>query len=578
MASAAKGNPTTQSPEQGLDAHGTIDGSKKQIELMYRKFAEWEKLVTESAEKMKAGRRFSHQELSRVFPETYRGIWNAEHLQAMGEPAGYDLARKFTLLRNAFFIFSPGLAQFQRNELAKLQKETPKRRQMLAKTQQLVAEGKLAEAERQIQAFHLKQLTSVFYLTSAQLKPFENEVNPPHNAIRKKLNEQRRETYREKAKTKIDSYRAAIEKLETESMRLSSELQRSATVAIADGKTGDAADAIAYVGSLWGNASAAITRSFALTLAFQPGRTESISSSFEKERGRTEEIAVKAFGNIVKSAATSTPANKIPALFPRVLSELSVIDRRSAGRLAGTFAPLAETLAEKNPGLAAQSKRYSEATLEPNRWMQRYTKQKVDNQLREYPVAITLLNRKMKPDSTVRPAIYRQQSPRERLLTPGVFTEPAGWMADDAKMLVGMKTALGASVRLSPSAKTAIVPLDGRHYASLAATIPVGKYADEVIECLLLDDSHGPLDLKAADARSSAELQEFQHTGGQIERLTLESAVARLATLPDAAHVLVPLNSLPVVEGGGSAVEKTMWRIDLQPKWVAHRLFFAETP
>jgi hypothetical protein len=85
--------------------------------------------------------------------------------------------------------------------------------------------GKLAEAERQIQTLHLKQLTSIFYLTSAQLRPFENEVSPPHNAIRAKLNEQRRQTYREKAKAKIDSYREAILTLESESMRVSAELQ-----------------------------------------------------------------------------------------------------------------------------------------------------------------------------------------------------------------------------------------------------------------------------------------------------------------------------------------------------------------
>lgn len=130
---------------------------------------------------------------------------------------------------------------------------------------------------------------------------------------------------------------------------------------------------------------------------------------------------------------------------------MSVIDRRTVGRFASTLSPLVKKLAEKNPVLAAQSKRYSAATAEPNRWMQRYAKQQVENLGREYPLASTLLTRKMKPESTV-----------------------------------------------------------------------------------------------------------------------------RLATIPDAAHVLVPLISMPVIDSDGPAVEKAFWRVDLQPQWVAHRLFFAK--
>ena len=118
--------------------------------------------------------------------------------------------------------------------------------------------------------------------------------------------------------------------------------------------------------------------------------------------------------------------------------------------------------------------------------------------------------------------------------------------------------------------------MDSRHYANVPANFPVGKYIADLDECLLLDDSHGPLDLRGADAKSSAELQEFQGTGGKVMRLTLESAVARLATIPDAAHVLVPLDSMPVIDSDGPAVEKAFWRVDLQPQWVAHRLFFAK--
>lgn len=576
LPNSASANPTTQDHEKGLKAHGTIDGSQKQIELMYGKFAEWEKLAINSTELMKAGRRFPHQQLSRIFPETYRGIWYAKHLQAMGEPAGYDLERKYTELRKALFVFAPKLSEFHPQAIAKLKKETPKRRQALTKIKALADQGKLAEAERLIEALRLRQLTSVFYLTNPQSQPFRNEVGPPHKAILAKLNERRRQDYREQAQEKIDAYRDAITTLQTESARVTSELRQSPTVTLAEGMTGDAADAIGYVRTLWGNATVAITRSLGVALAFEKGNTQAISASFSKEFDRVKSIANKSLGGILSAAAISTPTEKVSALFPRILIELSLIDRRYVGQLDSSFAPLLEQLAATDQMLAAQTKRYSVAITEPTRWMRRYTFQQVKHQDREYPAAASLLSRKLSPETSVRPTIYGSNARRERNLTPGTFTGPASWLASDAKMLVGMKTAVEASVRISPSIKTAIVPLDGIHYVNVPAALPLDKYVTEINQSLLLDDSHGPLDLGSANAKSSADRQEFRNTGGTITRLTLEPTVSRLATMPDAARVLIPLNSMPIVDSSGSAVEKAIWRIDLQPAWVAHDLFFVK--
>lgn len=572
----ASANPNTKDYKKPLNAQGTIDGAQKQIELMYGKFVEWEKLAISSTELMKAGRKFPHQQLSRIFPETYRGIWHAQHLQAMGEPAGYDLELKYTQLRRALFVFAAKLGEFQPKEIAKLRKETAKRQQALAKIQTLADQGKWAEAGRLIEALHMRQLASVFYLTSSQSRPFENEVAHPQNAILAKLNAQRRQEYGQRAQEKIDAYRNAVDTLQAESSRVASELRQSPTVTLADGKTGDAADAIGYVRTLWGNSTAAINRSFGVALAFNNGSSESISKSFSKELDRAETVANRSLAGILNAAAASTPPDKVAALLPRVLLQLSVIDRRNTGRMDNSIAPLVEKLTSKNQALADQAKRYSAAIAEPTRWMHRYTIQQVKHLDREYPAAAILLNRKLKPQASVRPTIYGPSNQGERVLTPSTLTQPASWLAGDAKMLVGMNATVESSVRISPSIKTSIVPLTATHYANVPATLQIGRCLADLKDSLLLDESHGPLDLSAADALSSANLQEFRNTGGEIVRLTLEPVVVRLATLPDAAQVLVPLDRLPDIGTDGPVVGKLVWRVDLQPTWVAHELFFAK--
>lgn len=250
---SAHANPSTKNPNQPFKAHNTINGADKQIQAMYAKYDEWEQLVVSSLESAKAGKRFPHQQLSRIFPETYRGMWYAEHLQAMGEPAGYDLHRKFTALRKAMFEFCTWLAEYQQKEIAALKKATPNRVKTLERVEQLVQEGKLEEAERQIQALHLKQLVSVFYLRSSQASPYETPVVSAHQQVRQKLNQKRRQAYGERAQESMQAYSSAIETLQSESKRVAGELSSSPTVALSEGQSGDAADAIAYVRTLWKN-------------------------------------------------------------------------------------------------------------------------------------------------------------------------------------------------------------------------------------------------------------------------------------------------------------------------------------
>ncbi|MCS7469327.1 hypothetical protein NZK35_21970 [Stieleria sp. ICT_E10.1] len=575
---AAHANPSTQDPEKPLKAHNTIQGAEKQIQAMYAKFAEWEELVIRSTEAANAGRRFPHQQLSRIYPEVYRGIWYAEHLMAMGEPAGADLKQKFAMLRKAMQVFAQRLIEFQAKELAVLKNQTSNRQQTMARAAELAGQGKLAEAERQIQPLLLKQLSSVFYLNGSVGRPFQNEVNIPYQDILNRLNRERRKDYQARATETIQTYVDAVDLLKSESARLASELKQSPTVALADGKRGDAAEAIEHITRLWGNASAAVTRSVATAWAFSDGDVQTTAQPFQQIMDQVEATGNAAIVNVLNSAAQSSPADQLTALYPNVLRALSKLDRRLLGSLDPSVVSAVEQLAAKHAPLAEHVKRYSIATAEPTRWMQRYASQQIEHASSGYPLASNRLNRDETPETTVAPAIYGPQSTRARVLTPGVLSSPASWIVGDAKSMLGMKMKDESTVRLSPTAKVTIVPQDPRHYTSVPASFPIDAYVAELHDCLLLDDSHGPLDLSAADAQSSAELQEFRNVGGRISRLTLEPFVSRFATMPDQASALVPLNRLPSIDARGTPIDKLIWRVDLEPDWVAHRMFVAPNP
>lgn len=575
LTTSVSANPNNEDPEKPLQAHNTIEGAEKQIQAMYAKFAEWEKLVISSTEAANEGRRFPHSQLSKIYPETYRGIWYAEHLQAMGEPAGHDLRVKFTYLRKAMGTFASKLHEFQPKEIAELTKETPNRRKTIASAAELASQGNLVQAEREIQRFRLKQLESVFYLGSSQSRPFENEIAGPHNQLLSRLSDQRRAEYQKRALEKINSYGTVVERLKSESERIASELKQSPATTLADGQTGDAADALRYLTMLWGNASAAVTRSVAVAWAFNNGSADATAEPFARVIESVDATGTEAVIGVLNSAVASTPNDQIPVLLPRLLTALSELDRRYSGDLDDRIKAAVTQLTAKNASVAEQSRRYSAATAEPTRWMQRYALQQVENQRREYPPAAIRLNQELTPASPVEPAIYGSVANRSRILTPGSLGGPASWMAGNAAELVGTKVTDDAMIRLSPTAKLAIVAQEPRHYSGVPASFPIDRFMTELNDCLLLDASHGPLDLSAADAQSSAQMQEFQHVGGRISKLTLEPFVSRFATMPDEAHVLVPLNRLPSIDSRGEPVNKVIWRLDLQPDWVAHRLFFA---
>ncbi|MEO1526130.1 MAG: hypothetical protein AAFX06_11890 [Planctomycetota bacterium] len=563
-------NPTNEKPLTGMAAHDTISGTKARIEAMYERFYEWEKACITNQATMKRGGKVAHRALAKNFSNIYLAKWYAHDLTLMGEPAGFDLERRYEMLRKEYRAFVPAVAALRRQEIQKLSKEIPKRDKTIQRCKEMAGKGQIVEAEAELRKLLLRHLESLFYLDDATAKRFQDPISSPHNQLRAEVDRQHRDKWSNDAEAKIASYTEAVKRLAEESTRVVNELSSGPTAKLAEDQTGNAADAIQYVGQLWGSASAAVSRSIGMAWAFRRGDPESIAISFRGDLQQAEKVAVDAINRILASLATQ-PEEDVRKIYPRVLEELSILQRRYKGRLAEEFAPALEKIQMQHAGLGQTVQRYTAATVEPTRWMNRFASRQSQTLKAGFPPIETALNDEYEANSQARPEMYGLQV-RKRVVTPKSQAEQMSWLAADSQALVGAQVQETATTRLRGT-KLAIGKQTIRYYTNLVADFPAEMAVREMKESLLIDESHGPLSYSSADAISSAALGEFQAVGGKIKRLTPEASVTRIATIPDVAHALVPLNAVPVIDSRMTPLQQLLWRVELEPTWVSHRLF-----
>ena len=571
----ASANPNSDDSNVAMKAHGTIEGAAQRVAQLYEKFFEWEKLAADSMEKAQRQGRIPHSQLSRIYADINRGIWFSKDLQSMGEPAGKDLEVKYTQLRNEFRKFATVLKEFHQKKIAELKKQTPKRVKELERIKQLIGSGKLMEAEGAIQKLHLSQLPAVFYLTNQQASPYETPVATVHNQSLEQIAKVRRADFAKKAEEKIVANQEAIKLLGSEATRLASELASSQKVKLGADVEGDAADAIDYLATLWGNASAAVNRSYGIALAYRSGTVDSISQAFRPVVTRVENTAIEGLKSIINSAAKSTPADQVKTLYPRVLKNLTAIDRRYYGDLERAVTEPLQNLAKMDSTLAGSVQTYSRATQEPLRWMKRFALRQRQSLSNGYPTTDVLLGAKKTPKTSSKPGFYGGPDMRQRVLTPSSFGIPASWVVGAAASIVGEKVRQDDVLRIVPSQPKLVGPQTARGYTNIDSTLALDTEMQFLRNSLLIGTEHPPLDYAAADADSSAERHEFSMVGGEVSKVWMEPLVTRIATIPDVAHMLVPLGSLAPINPERPAMGQTLWRIDIKPQWVVHPLFVA---
>ncbi len=184
-----------------------------------------------------------------------------------------------------------------------------------------------------------------------------------------------------------------------------------------------------------------------------------------------------------------------------------------------------------------------------------------------------MLNRKGNTEIKIRPP-YARSPFRETVAAPNLFSDPADWMVQEAAArLVDESIIEDRVVRLSPTGNVAVVPFSQSHYANLPVPLSTESEVSDLSTALVVDETHRPLTIAAANAVSAASMQDYDTVMARIDTVHLESIVTRMIGLPDAAYPLVNLGNSVVLNDQVTPIEQTCWRLDLRPLWARHLYF-----
>lgn len=571
-------NPSNKDPKAGIKSLGANPHAQAKITQLYEFYNTHEAECVQYNEQ-KDPSRLPFKKITSTYGQIWKAERDAHHLELMGEAAGLDLRKKFRMLRHEFRKFAAHATPMRPKVVAKLRQETPRRQRTLQQAAKAAQGGNYTQAVNALEKLGTDLQTDLFYLTSSETRPFWDPFISVLSPVDEKVQVERRKKYQGATMQVAAAKREATEKLKSEATRLPSEIAATGSASLGGDQMLDGAAAIDYLGTLWGASSAELVNHWAMACAFKDGMAVNPGAELEKEIAEIESVAILGVGSIIEAAAVNAKTEEVAGLYSRVLKAVSKLDRRMAGEASNKFQRSLAKLASKNPALAKQVQNYERAIAEAVRWREDYAYQQEKHLTQGYTDAGPRLRNKEPIEHDKRPSIYQRTPLRgERIVAPSTFAAPADWMIYDAEKLVGETVVDSDILGISPQASLAVARYDSNHYSQIKLDFPLEQHKSDLYEALLLDDSHGPLTIEAADAISALENLDYEKMGGQITGIYLESLTSRFATLPAQVHAIVPLDDTPTVESDIAPLEQTCWRLVLQPHWARHKLFTIRTP
>ncbi|MGB7343744.1 MAG: hypothetical protein WBD20_06005 [Pirellulaceae bacterium] len=576
----ANANPSTSRPDRALATHGTIPEANALAEEIQAMYVKYEELTAKLNEQENSGR-LPYKQLETAAGDFYITRRDAKRLALMGEPVAVEMNSLLLMLdiENAKLMFryrgsTQGSAQVQKN-LAQLKRLNPGKDKELDKIAAAIKSNQLEQSEKRLENIgrELHELCRI--LTPTQHGPYTKKFFATMSELDSMLTPIRRKQYFDQAKQVAAKELQKVAGFATEARRVQTEIAASGKTKLEDSEEVAAPGAIRHLAKQWGNASAALIRFAAIEWAFSPSPP---SKSYESSMNRVaqlESTAKDAIIAVIDAAAVSTPAEKIPKLYSDLLGELSFIDRRTRGSgISKDCEPALQRLAAKSSGLPEQIAAYGLAIEQPLIWRSRFARKHAKQLGENYRDATWTITQDFQVTESNKPKMYGSPSSRKRKLVTPTFATGASWkVADASEFIVGRRVSEQDTLRLYEGSLTALVRHHGVHYSNVAIGMPVEREMEDLKVCLLVNSDHRPLNIDAANAISSAQMQDFLEVGGVIRQLHLEAAVTRFISLPNVAYQIAPLGSLPSIADDLPAVEQACWRLDIEPHWIRHPYF-----
>lgn len=570
-------NPTGKEPSKPLGTQGTIDGANELVASLYDIYNEELAFINKMLERSDNPASYSERQIAQAAGRLWKAERDARHLELMGEPSSVDLTRKMRLLIDEIYVLAhayaatPKGSQYLAKLRTKLQRESPRYKKFLDQAAAALQKGTNPETfVTQMEAKGTQRQSDVVFFRASERNKYWLQFPQLMAKGDDNLNTVRREKYMEVAKSKIVEQLATAEVFASEASRVKTELASQGTAQFGE-QQGDAVAAFAYLADQWAKSTVALTRAAGIQWAM----TNRSGDPLHAQAKALRNTAVSGLAGVIEAASTSATSEQVPELYGGLLAQISKVDRRcaSAGEVPEACKPALAKLAGKNPSFAASIKAYQRATSEPLKWRRSFALQQAVHLSKAFPQANIQLSAKSKAEKTNRPEFVRAQN-RASVVAPIGFDQPADWLVyEAATRLVGKPICAGKLIRLSPTSRSAVVPYRSGHYANVPIPFPSEQEVEDLRSAVVVDETHGPLSMEAADAISSSELQDYVKVAGLVQNVHLEAAVTRFISMPDLAAPLVALGSLPVLDEQLQPLQQTCWRLDLKPMWAHHRYF-----
>ncbi|MFK8113594.1 MAG: hypothetical protein AB8B91_15440 [Rubripirellula sp.] len=573
-------NPTNEQPNQALAAHGTIAGSKELVASLYEIYESEEKFVIQCFDRKDRPDRFSEKQISKAAGRLWKAKRDAEHLQLMAEPAGFDLGVKLNLLWVQVIGFGRSYGRTPKGQKTmqkirtKFQRGQPALKRFLTQAEGAISQGKLETFGKAMQVKGIEVNEDLVFFSPVERQKMEAPFLRVLATGDERLRRERKQKYFDMAKEVVAKQASVAAEFSAEAKRISEEITTNGTATLTEGIKGGPVEAFAHVAKIWGNASASLTRASVIQWAF----TGNTRGKLQPSPKQLEQLAIPALVSIVDAAATSTPAEKAQAVYSGILKEIATVERRGTrDSISMPCEAALAKLAAKDRNLPAQIESYHRATAAMLDWRESFARKQSQKLATQFPNPAALMTKPIEVEKHDRPSFARV--PTKTSIAPPIFSEPANWTVfETGARLIGKPVSEKRMLRLTPTSKTAVVPHDGRHYANVPLPLPSETHVADLKSALVIDDTHGPLTIAAADAISSAELQDYLTVCGVVQKVHMEGAVTRFIGLPDVAYPLMTLGYAPTFVDQQPIVQQTCWRFDMMPMWAHNRYFNVIVP
>jgi hypothetical protein len=115
---------------------------------------------------------------------------------------------------------------------------------------------------------------------------------------------------------------------------------------------------------------------------------------------------------------------------------------------------------------------------------------------------------------------------------------------------------------------------DNYIYANLPKDLIKPEFADPIRTAMWVDETHGPLSVRAASAIQSAERGDGLTVGGLVDDLAVEAALTRAITIPENASPFIGIDvPTPFPRSLGTPLATVSMRATVSPVWIRHRYF-----